>query len=60
MNVILTDIHHGSKAQGRDHLIYAHVRNADGDGGIIISATLDYCLARIQERGWQLVKEEKK
>ncbi len=56
MLVILKDIYHGTGA--RSSIIYAHLYSAD-TGDLVISATLDYILNAIEERGYILVKEKK-
>lgn len=44
----ITNIRRGKKSQGRDHLIYAEVRDKNGD--LIISATLDYIVKALKKR----------
>ena len=56
MRVVLTRIYHGSKAQKRDHVIYATLVDAHS-GHTVITATLLYILDAVQDRGFVLVKE---
>jgi hypothetical protein len=47
-NCTITNIRRGDKSQGRDHIIYAHL--VDGNGMLVISATLEYITDALQER----------
>lgn len=46
-NWMITDIHRGKASQGRDHILYAKLINAQGE--LEISATLDYVLERVKQ-----------
>jgi hypothetical protein len=54
--VYLHRIHHGSKLQKREHIVYASLSRVS-DSTLIISATLDYCLSAVRERGFVLVPD---
>lgn len=54
--VVLAEVHHGSPAQERGHVIYAVLRDAE-TGEAMISATLPYILNAVRERGLVFVKE---
>jgi hypothetical protein len=44
----ITNIRKGSKKQGRDLIIYAELRDAQGE--LVIAATLDYIVEALRER----------
>jgi hypothetical protein len=56
MKVIMKNVRHGREDQGRDHIIYADLYDAE-TGELSISATLEYILGAVKHRGYVLVKE---
>lgn len=49
---VLIKVYHGHGVHS--DTIYAHVRNANTQE-LLVSATIDYCLAAIRERGWRVI-----
>ena len=41
------EVHRGKKEQGRDKIIYANLKNENGE--LLVSATLDYVMIAIKQ-----------